>query len=330
MDQILGKKFLITSNEIKILMKYPRLLRVVKLYDEYEEVDLKILDIGSIYTGDKEEGTIFHMSINELYLYYNSIVPNLVVTVKRFLNTEIENINSLLVINQYITENTPTNSIKDIDIFYINKFMNLKSYENDIFEDMFAKHNRLPIKYDLKQDSIPEIIYENDIIKLVFTKTIYLYLEDSLSDLTKIVSFNEYGYDKSINSILEDYSSSIEYYQLNKVKIDIEKEVAIKNIMRLPKLSLTSGFKEFYNEYNEWPVDSYFDFDRKINGLDAIKNKNSKHYIVFTELKDKSILCILYPKIKRNLSLYNLLVNDDESNAMSKDEVLKFISLTVN
>ena len=117
---------------------------------------------------------------------------------------------------------------------------------------------------------------------------------------------------------------------MNKVKIDIEKEVAIKNIMRLPKLSLTSGFKEFYNEYNEWPVDSYFDFDRKINGLDAIKNKNSKHYIVFTELKDKSILCILYPKIKRNLSLYNLLVNDDESNAMSKDEVLKFISLTVN
>lgn len=193
MDQILGKKFLMTSNEIKVLMKYPRLLRVVKLYDEYEEVDLKILDIGNMYTGDKEEGTIFHMSINELYLYYNSIVPNLVVTIKRFLNTEIENINSLLVINQYITENTPTNSIKDIDIFYINKFMNLKSYENDIFEDMFAKHNRLPIKYDLKQDSIPEIIYENDIIKLVFTKTVYLYLEDSLSDLTKIVSFNEYG-----------------------------------------------------------------------------------------------------------------------------------------
>ena len=295
MDQILGKKFLITSNEIKVLMKYPRLLRVVKLYDEYEEVDLKILDIGNMYTGDKEEGTIFHMSINELYLYYNSIVPNLVVTIKRFLNTEIENINSLLVINQYITENTPTNSIKD-----------------------------------LKQDSIPEIIYENDIIKLVFTKTVYLYLEDSLSDLTKIVSFNEYGYDKSINSILEEYSSSIEYYQLNKVKIDIEKEVAIKNIMRLPKLSLASGFKEFYNEYNEWPVDSYFEFDRRIDGLDAIKNKNSEHYIVFTELKDKSILCILYPKIKRNLSLYNLLVNDDESNAMSKDEVLKFISLTVN
>ena len=324
MDQILGKKFLITSNEIKVLMKYPRLLRVIKLYEEYEEVDLKILDIGNMYTGDKEVGTIFHMSINELYLYYNSIVPNLVVTIKRFLNTEIENINSLLVINQYITENTPTNSIKDIDIFYINKFMNLKSYENDIFEDMFAKHNRLPIKYDLKQDSIPEIIYENDIIKLVFTKTVYLYLEDSLSDLTKIVSFNEYGYDKSVNSILEQYSSSIEYYQLNKVKIDIEK------IMRLPKLSLTSGFKEFYNEYNEWPVDSYFDFDRKINGLDAIKNKNSEHYIVFVELRDKNILCILYPKIKRNLSLYNLLVNDDESNAMSKDEVLKFISLTVN
>ncbi len=28
--------------------------------------------------------------------------------------------------------------------------------------------------------------------------------------------------------------------------------------MRLPKLSLASGFKEFYNEYKEWPVDSYF------------------------------------------------------------------------
>ena len=55
MDQIFGNKFLITSNEIKILMKYPRLLRVVKLYDEYEEVDLKILDTGNMYNGDKED-----------------------------------------------------------------------------------------------------------------------------------------------------------------------------------------------------------------------------------------------------------------------------------
>ncbi len=52
--------------------------------------------------------------------------------------------------------------------------MNLKSYENDIFEDMFAKHNRLPIKYDLKQILYLDI-HENDITKLVFTKQ-YIYI----------------------------------------------------------------------------------------------------------------------------------------------------------